>query len=316
MNDKPKVTPKDFFLWAGAMATLYGSVFAFISLVFSYLNYALPDALQYYSSDPYSSGVSYEMASLIVLSAIFMVISLVIIRDIKQDPSRGEVWVRRWAIYLTLFIAGATIAGDLITLIMYFFNGDVTLRFALKVLVVLLVAGGGFLHYLADLHHYWSRYPGRALVVRWASTALIVVTIIAGFFIVGTPWQARLYRYDDQKVSDLQNIQYQVVNYYQTKRVLPATLADLTDSLSGYAVPSDPQTKVAYEYTATGALAFEFCATFNAPARTQGTRAMMAYESYPTKKPGMTAETWAHGAGRTCFSRTIDPERYPPIPNR
>ena len=27
---------------------------------------------------------------------------------------------------------------------------------------------------------------------------------------------------------------------------------------------------------------------------------------------GATSESWQHGAGDTCFERTIDPERYPP----
>ena len=315
MDNKPKVTPKDFFLWVGAMATLYASVFAFISLIFSYLDYAMPDALTYYTGDPYSSGISYEMASLIVLSAIFLTISLVIIRDIVRDPSRGEVWIRRWAIYLTLFIAGATIAGDLITLIMYFFNGDVTLRFALKVLVVLLVAGGVFLHHLADLHNYWSKYPGRAFVVQWASALLIVVTIAVGFFIVGTPWQARLYRYDEQKVSDLQNIQYQLTNYYQTKRTLPTTLTDLDDPLLGFQTPVDPQTGAGYEYSKESALSFELCATFNAPTQSLSSpsvRSVPVPALYGVRGEPMQ-DSWQHEAGRTCFSRTIDPERYPPF---
>ena len=43
--DKPKVTPKDFFLWAGAMLSLYVSVFSLLSLIFSYIDRAFPDAL-------------------------------------------------------------------------------------------------------------------------------------------------------------------------------------------------------------------------------------------------------------------------------
>ena len=31
--DKPKVTPKDFVLWLGAMAALYGGVVSFITLL-------------------------------------------------------------------------------------------------------------------------------------------------------------------------------------------------------------------------------------------------------------------------------------------
>jgi len=314
MDTKPKVTPKEFFLWAGAMITLYASVFAFISLIFSYLDYAMPDALSYYSGDPYASGISYEMASLLVLFPIFLVISHIIIRDIVRDATRADVWIRRWAIYLTLFVAGATIAGDLITLIMYFFNGDVTLRFALKVLVVLLVAGGGFLHYLADLHHYWSTHPSRARMVRFASAILILVTIVAGFFIVGTPMQARLYRYDEQKVSDLQTIQYQIVYYWQAKQVLPETLADLADPLANFMAPQDPQTGVAYEYSTGGRMAFELCATFNAPTQssTRGAGNPLALMA----KPGVVSDSWQHDAGRTCFTRTIDPERYPPVPSK
>ena len=216
--NKPKITPKDFFLWFGAMATLYASVSAFIALVFNYLNYTMPDALSYYSGDPYSGGVSYQMASLIVLVPIFIVLMRLIHRGIERDQSRAEIWVRRWALFLTLFVAGATIAGDLITLIMYFFNGDVTFRFVLKVLVMLLVAGVGFLHFLADLRDYWQRNPSKSRLVGYAIGVLIIITIVGGFFIVGTPWQARLYRYDEQKVGDLSNIQYQVVYYWQAKQ--------------------------------------------------------------------------------------------------
>ncbi|MDO8407967.1 MAG: DUF5671 domain-containing protein [bacterium] len=316
--DKPKVTPKDFFLWAGAMVTLYASVVAFISLLFSYLDYVYPDPLAYYTSDPYSGGVSYEMASLIVLFPIFLAISHFIIKSIKADPTREGVWVRRWVIYLTLFAAAAMAAGDLITLIMYFFNGDTTPRFVLKVLVVLLVAVGIFIHYLADLRGYWYREAAKARLVRFAAGALVLVTIGAGFFIIGTPWQARLYRFDEQKVNDLQNIQYQVVNYWQTKRALPATLADLSDPLSGYRVPSDPQAGQVYEYSATGMLSFELCATFNAPTHQgqkgvtpAGIRAPMPVD--PTGRGKPIQDTWQHDAGRTCFPRTIDPERYPPL---
>lgn len=311
--EKPRVTPKDFFLWAGAMVTLYASVYAFIALIFDYLNYAFPDPLQYFASDPYSSSISYEMASLIVLFPIFLVIMRIIRGDMQKDPTRRDIWVRRWALYLTLFIAGATIAGDLITLVMYFFNGDVTLRFGLKVLVILLVAGGGFLHFLADLRDYWQQNPAKSRAVSYGAGVLAIVTIVAGFFIVGTPWQARLYRYDDEKITNLQTIQSQVVSYWQAKQNLPGTLGDLTDSISGFYVPNDPQTGTSYEYRVTGALSFELCASFNAPTQRFSTsaRTYPVEPGYPSKMPG--ADTWQHAAGRTCFTRTIDPELYPPV---
>jgi hypothetical protein len=147
--EQAKATPKDFFLWAGAMVALYGGVIAFISLIFSYINHAMPGQFDYYG-DPYSA-ISYQMASLIVLAPLFLVLMRSIRRAIAQDHSRSEVWVRRWALFLTLFVAGATIAIDLIVLLTTFLNGEeLSARFLLKVLVVLLVAAAGFMHFWAD----------------------------------------------------------------------------------------------------------------------------------------------------------------------
>jgi hypothetical protein len=313
MPEKARTTPKDFFLWAGAMITLYASAVAFVSLIFSYLNYAFPDRLSYgyYGVDPYSGGISYQMASLIVLFPIFLVLMRLIRRDIDADQTRADVWVRRWALYLTLFVAGATVAGDLITLIMYFFNGDVSMRFVLKILVVLLVSGAGFLHFLADLRGYWREQPSYARMLGWAAGGLVIITIIAGFFIVGTPWQARQYRFDEQRVNDLSNIQSQVVSYWQAKEKLPADLGELNNAISGYAVANDPETGAPYEYRATGALSFELCATFNAPTQAGEGRSSAIMPASPYEKGMVT--NWSHGAGRTCYARTIDPELYPPL---
>jgi hypothetical protein len=314
MAVKPKVTPKDFFLWAGAMIGLYVSVVSFLSLIFDYLNYAMPGALSYYASDPYAGGISYEMASLIVFFPLFLVLMRFIRNSITADATRAEIWVRSWALYITLFVAGLTIAGDLVTLVMYFFNGDVTLRFVLKVLVVFLVMGAAFLHFLADLRGYWQKHPRKARVVGWSVAGLMIASIIAGFFIVGTPWEARLYRFDEQKVSDLQQLQGEVVSYWQAKQELPATLSDVVDPIMGYTVPTDEQTGAPYEYAVTGKTTFELCATFNAKTQPYALPGRPVSVSVAPGYPIQAGEdSWYHDAGHVCFSRTIDPARYPPL---
>ena len=313
-QDKPKATPKDFFLWVGAMLALYVAVFNYVALVWDYINYAFPDPLQYYV-DPYQSGISWEMATLIVLAPLFLVLMWLIHRQIRQDPSRAGIWVRRWALYLTLFVASVTIAVDLIYVLYAFLNGtDITERFLLKALVVLLVAAIGFMHFIADLWGYWEKFPARNRSVAYATATLVALTIVAGFFIVGTPQQARLYRFDDQKVSDLQNIQSQIVSYWQAKRQLPMALSDLGSAINNFFVPSDPQSGTAYEYAVKGSLSFELCAAFNAP--TQGTTAARAAPIAPAPygvKGTPLQDNWQHGAGRACFERTIDQAFYPPL---
>ncbi len=313
--DKPKATPKDFFLWAGAMIALYAGVFSFVSLIFDYINYAFPDtALNTYYVDPYQGGVSYEMASLIVLAPVFLILMRVIRRNIIADPSRNEIWVRRWGLFLTVFLAGAAIVVDLIVLLTSFLNGeDLTVRLLLKIAIVLLVAAAGFLHFMADLWGYWQKKPEYARSVNWAVAVLIVATVGFGFLIIGTPQSQRAYRIDEQRVSDLTQIQSQIVyNYYQPKRMLPASLNDLNDPISGFVLPKDPDTGAMYEYKTIGALSFELCATFANVSRSAQDVRLTQPVAYPAGGKEIS-ENWQHGAGHTCFVRTIDPQLYPPV---
>lgn len=307
-----KTTPKDFFLWLGAIVALYGSITSLIALLFEYVNYTFPDALAGYG-DPYGGAVRFAMATLIVMVPTLMVLFRLIRRSITEEAGKAHIWVRHWAIVLTLFIAAITILIDLITLINTFLGGEISIRFGLKVLIVLLVAVGVFLHFLADQKGYWVRNPKKANWVGIGVGVLTLVSIVSGFFIVGTPTHVRMLRYDEQKVQDLQSMQYQVINYYQTKRVLPADSSQLVDPLTGYTLPVDPQSKSTYTYKKTDALTFELCATFNEP--TPDTAGKGAYSTREVSYPSMGGvdESWKHETGETCFSRTIDPERYPAL---
>jgi len=312
--DKPRVTPKDFFLWAGAMIALYWSVFAFVSLLFSYIDYTFPDSLNSYV-DPYSSAMRFSIASLVVLFPLFVFLMRLIHNDIAQVPAKKDLWVRRWLIVLTIFVAGFSLAADLITVINYFLGGDLTTRFILKVAAVLLIAAGVLMHFLAELWGYWDIHRNYSRQVGYGTGVLILVAIVAGFFIMGTPGQVRLYRFDDQKVNDLQTIQYQIVNYWQTTQKLPTTLADLNDPLSGFTVPVDAQSGAQYTYATTGAMSFKLCATFNAETQPNSVAARAMPVTPPMGATGtdLTVLPWTHSAGEVCFDRSIDPQRYPPF---
>lgn len=318
--DKPKVTPKDFVFWVGAMVSLYGAVVAFITLLFEYINKAFPNPVSgSYYVDPYSSSISYETAALIVLTPVFLILMRFIRRGIVADPSRNDIWVRRWALFLTLFLAGATIVVDLIVLLNTYLQGeDLTIGFLLKVLTVLLVAGLGFMHFIADLWGYWEREQARARLINWGVGLLVFVTIIAGFFIVGTPQQIRAQKQDAIRVQDLQAIQWQIVNYWQQKESLPASLDALRDPISNSIIPNDPATGASYPYKRNGPLDFTLCATFATEGGAnvyQGRT--MAVPTEPIPVGGKEVQdNWQHGSGEVCFDRSIDPQRYPPYPKQ
>jgi hypothetical protein len=157
---------------------------------------------------------------------------------------------------------------------------------------------------------------------------LVVASISYSFMIIGSPMTQRALRLDDRRVNDLQNLQYQVINYWQQKEELPKDLTALSNPLSGYSVPVEPEFEKGkkYEYAVKGKLTFELCATFSLPIpkgwreySSGGVIPMIAYEkdassiSYPYPGGGVN-ESWDHQEGRTCFERTIDKDMYPPFP--
>lgn len=72
-------------------------------------------------------------------------------RRIAREGARARSTIRRWLTYITLLLASFVLLGDLIAVIYSLLNGDLSLQFLLKAGVVVVVAGGIFLFYLADL---------------------------------------------------------------------------------------------------------------------------------------------------------------------
>jgi hypothetical protein len=119
-------------------------------------------------------------------------------------------------------------------------------------------------------------------------------------------------------------MQWQIINYWQTKSKMPSSIDDLKDSMSYNILPKDPETLTNYVYNLKGNTSFELCATFS--LETQDTKGRgefgygggMGYSSlvdvaYPISEVG---ENWKHPSGKFCFDRIIDPDKYKPFPKR
>ncbi|HEY9583688.1 MAG TPA: DUF5671 domain-containing protein [Candidatus Paceibacterota bacterium] len=299
-----RTTPKDFFMHLGATVVLYVAVGALINLSFSIVNYCFPDALASYF---YAGSIAWPISMLIVLVPILYILEWLIKRDTKLTPEKEGLWIRRWRIYLTLFLTGAVIAGDLIALINTYLNGEISIRFFYKFLAVLIILGIVFSYYILEKIGKSSKTK---TILAYADIVLALVAIVGGFLVVGSPTKQRNIRFDNQRVSDLQNIQYQIVNFWQQKGKLPVNLEDLKDPLYGSVIPADPKTSENYEYMTKSNLSFDLCAIFALPYEITTNKGRFD-ASYPVID-GIN-DNWKHEAGRTCFTRTIDPEKYPPI---
>ncbi|MBI5413526.1 hypothetical protein HZA42_04230 [Candidatus Peregrinibacteria bacterium] len=303
-----KSTPRDVFLYLLAIGTLYFSVWRFIDLLFEYINNIFPDPLDTYLFGSYEE-IRLSMATLIILSPAYLAVTWFLKKDLIANPEKREISIRKWLLNLTLFLAAITIISDLVTLVFNFLRGDLTTRFGLKVLVVLVVAGVVFAYYFRELKRgvEHGEKPSKLLVSSVA--AVILVSIIGGFFIIGSPATQRMRRFDEQRVSDLQNVQSQIVNYWSHKKVLPTDLGALKDTISGFVSPRDPETAAQYEYSATGSLAFKLCAVFNLPDTSNNGKFSDPYYA-PVPMSVYVQDNWGHEEGRVCFDRAIDPQIY------
>lgn len=129
------------------------------------------------------------------------------------------------------------------------------------------------------------------------ATAIVLVAIVWGFVIIGTPGSERARKFDEQRISDLRTINSEILSIvrqgraydpaepFPLRRDLPKTLDEVV-TLSQYTRPTiiDAETGAPYEYTVTSGSTFELCAVFNDVRDLQ-------YDIF-----------WNHTAGRDCFS--------------
>lgn len=328
-TNNSKLSVGFFFLCLGVLVTLITSVVSFLNLVFGTLNKRFPDVLnsnyQYgYSTYEYE-GIRMALATLIIFFPVFLVISYFWKKFSEGGMGSIDEIIRKWVIYIILFLSSVVAVVDLVTLVKYFISGEITSRFILKVLITLVVALSVGVYYICELkgRKKLLGFPvGIWSVVK--SSLLVLLVIYFSFSVMGSPAKQRLLRLDDRRVNDIQNIQYQVINFWQQKEKLPKDLAELANPITGYSLPVPPEFEKGelYEYKVLAPLKFELCATFALPMPAGwreyggGVRPMPYYEqdvasSYPYPGGGVN-ESWDHEVGRTCFERTIDKDIYPP----
>ncbi|OIO53276.1 hypothetical protein AUJ46_05365 [Candidatus Peregrinibacteria bacterium CG1_02_54_53] len=295
--------PRDFFLYLLATVTLYVSVVSGLILLFQFINLAFPDPLSDYTQSIRDS-IRWAAAMLTVLFPVFAGTTRFLHKDLERNPHKGEYRIRKWLLYLTIFLAGLVIIGDLIALLYNFLNGDLTGRFLLKIIAVLFVTGLVFAYEFWDARRTSFRPTAQHRAMSYGLSVLVIVVIISGFILGGSPFEQRRIRFDERRASDLQELQYQVIEYWIAKGSLPQTINALESPLTGFMPPADPNTGEAYEYKALQKLTFELCATFETTSTSAEKNRPSVYE------PFGTVNFWNHEAGRVCFERTIDPDLY------
>lgn len=310
--EKLRISAKDFFFYIGAMVGLYWSAGSMIALLFTIIDTVLKDNLQQYM-DPYSGGIRFAIASLLVVFPITLGIFSFLKKAEIYEPARFGFPIRRFLFALAIFITSFAFIGDLIALINTFLDGELTARFLFKVISVFLVAGIMFWYCLIEIRIKPESPVGSRKAFLFGTALFVLVAVVYGFFVMGSPTTIRKLRFDERRINDLSMIQNKIVSeFWYGKGRLPETLPELNDPISGILTLADPETGEAYEYSTTGKLSFTLCANFNFSLTGgigDGKNAPIPVS--PVRYSEFGGQDWSHTAGRACFERTIDPDLNP-----
>jgi hypothetical protein len=285
-------TARNFALQLGSLISLYVSIGALLTLLFSVINAAYPDVTEYYyyfASD-YGYTIRAAIATLIVFFPAYLLLTR-IVNKVRRAESGTYTAFTKWLLYLSLVVGGGVLLGDLVAILLNFLNGELTIRFLLKAVAVFGVVGAAFAYYALDARGYWHTHEIKSKRYGFAAALVVVAAIVLGFMNTQSPADVRQHKIDERTVNDLSSIESMVQEYHNVEGVLPASIEMAYRSLPH--IPTAPEGRSAYTYTTTGALTYELCGEF-AYASESGRDWYTGY-----------AGTWAHDKGIWCFKRTV-----------
>jgi membrane protein YqaA with SNARE-associated domain len=296
------------FILLGVVATALGALY------YGIINYFFPDPLDatnYWRASANADAIHYATAALIIGFPLYVAAVRLWFKKFREEEGKVEAKLTKWITHIILLVASVTVVGDLIAVVYSLLQGELTVRFFLKALTLLVIAGSIFgFYYLERKKIQYRRDIPRSTfkLFGWTFLGIIIVGILLGFVAAGSPATERSYRLDEQRADDLTQLASCVTRYAQQFERLPNTLDELetVSEFSYCARERDPESGGQYEYRVVEALAstgtqlegsFELCATFDLQSR------LAAEVVSPYARGGN--KWYDHGAGRSCDTESV-----------
>ena len=117
-----------------------------------------------------------------------------------------------------------------------------------------------------------------------AGSLAVIMVVLAGLYLGGSPSEQRLFRLDERRVDDLRRLARVIEAYWDKTQRLPQELEELVDGQRLGSMPLDPLSRTTYIFEPIALNAYRLCAEFS--------------RSSQNPKP---KDFWAHKAGYQCF---------------
>lgn len=284
------------FLYLLSLVTLIMTALAVGNLWFELINKFIADPLANFSGNIDPNGIKIGIATLIIAAPLYFYTTRLILKNLVAGSLDKEASPRRWLSYLIILVSSLVMLGWLIGILFSFLDGELTMKFALKALTALIIAGGIFGFYFYDVRR--DKIEAKDItVLSFGVFALLVVlvSLVVSFFFVETPMQARNRKHDQALTGNFDQIDSSLNSYYTENKKLPASLAVLINEkryLTDSAI-KDPATGLPIEYKVLSDKKYQLCAIFL--SLTIGVNPNIDY----------TVARWPHKDGKQCLDQQI-----------
>ncbi|HKU68331.1 MAG TPA: DUF5671 domain-containing protein [Candidatus Baltobacteraceae bacterium] len=151
-RNQPVEHSRDAFLYLLNFITLGFWTVALGQVFYILIAHRFPDLTQQY---PYEGSLreqlSWQVAAVIVAFPIYLFVHNIIQRQLRVRPDMYDSGVRRWLTYIALVFAAIIVITDAVWFIEALIRGELTTRFILDSLVLLVLGGGVFAYYLITM---------------------------------------------------------------------------------------------------------------------------------------------------------------------
>lgn len=283
-NNNPKFA---FYYLLSLVALIFTAVSSAI-IIFQIIDKNVSDALvdRVYAND---GALRFGISALFISAPIFFMMLKFINKGLRKNELEKDSSLRRWLTYFILFVSAVIILGSLIGILNSFLSGEMTLKFVLKALTILLISAIVFSYYFYDIKRENMEKKDKTLkIFSWTSIALVCVIFVSALFFVESPKTARMKRLDQMVLNRVYSLESAVNSYYDLNKKLPENIEEISKYGEKIYFDKknilDPESGEAIEYKKTGDKQFELCANFRTDSDNQEGRNY--YSGDKNFKPG------------------------------
>ncbi len=131
---------------------------------------------------------------------------------------------------------------------------------------------------------------GKPILV--VATSVVVVSVIVGIIVIGSPSEGRFQQLDSGRIADLRGVMDATDLFWSRNERLPSSLAELAEDPRTSINTVDPGSGQPYSYRILEEESYELCTTFDRQSDDPSARS--------------TTDFWRHGPGRQCFEIEVD----------